>query len=61
MTEQDRLVHAMAEDLEGIARHFGQVKDALQVEDDGGFINMDDIRSKAVVGLSGSVDLRVMR
>ncbi|CAE6406702.1 unnamed protein product [Rhizoctonia solani] len=44
MTEQDRLVHAMAEDLEGIARHFGQVKDALQVEDDGGFINMDDIR-----------------
>ncbi|KAF8704742.1 Autophagy protein Apg17, partial [Rhizoctonia solani] len=45
MTEQDRLVHAMAEDLEGIARHFGQVKDALQVEDDGGVINMDDIRT----------------
>ncbi|CAE6335090.1 unnamed protein product [Rhizoctonia solani] len=45
MTEQDRLVHAMAEDLEGIARHFGQVKDALQVEDDGGVIDMDDIRT----------------
>ncbi|KAG8691409.1 autophagy protein 17 [Ceratobasidium sp. 423] len=46
MTEQDRLVRAMAEDLEGIARHFGQVKDAMQVEDDGGVINMDDIRSE---------------
>ncbi|CAE6443797.1 hypothetical protein ACGC1H_002506 [Rhizoctonia solani] len=45
MTEQDRLVRAMAEDLEGIARHFGQVKDAMQVEDDGGVINMDDLRT----------------
>ncbi|CAE6442611.1 unnamed protein product [Rhizoctonia solani] len=45
MTEQDRLVRAMAEDLEGIARHFGQVKDAMQVKDDGGFINIDDLRT----------------
>ncbi|CAE6475123.1 unnamed protein product [Rhizoctonia solani] len=45
MTEQDRLVRAMAEDLEGVAQHFGQVKDAMQVEDDGGAINADDIRT----------------
>ncbi|CAE6376383.1 unnamed protein product [Rhizoctonia solani] len=45
MTEQDGLVRSMAEDLEGIARHFGQVKDAMQVEDDGGVINIDDLRT----------------
>ncbi|CAE6354086.1 unnamed protein product [Rhizoctonia solani] len=45
MTEQDRLVRAMAVDLESIARHFGQVKDAMQVEDDGGVIEIDDLRT----------------
>ncbi|CAE6510891.1 unnamed protein product [Rhizoctonia solani] len=45
MIKQDRLVRAMAEDLEGIARHFGQMRDAMQVEDDGGVINMDDLRT----------------
>ncbi|KAG9088565.1 autophagy protein 17 [Ceratobasidium sp. UAMH 11750] len=44
MTEQDALVHAMAEDLEGIAKHFGQVRDAMKVEEDGGAINSEDLK-----------------
>lgn len=46
LADRDKLVHAMAEDLEGIARHFGQVKDAMQVEDDGGVLNAEDFQSE---------------
>jgi hypothetical protein len=46
MTEQDGLVHAMAEDLEGIARHFGQVRDAMKVEEDGATIDSEDFKSE---------------
>ncbi|KAG8775002.1 autophagy protein 17 [Ceratobasidium sp. 428] len=44
MTEQNALVHAMAEDLEGIARHFGQVRDAMKVEENGGAISSEDLK-----------------
>lgn len=46
MTEQDGLVHAMAEDLEGIAKHYGQVRDALTVEEGGATINQEDLKSE---------------
>lgn len=44
-TEKDQLVRGMAEDLEGIVRHFGQVKDAMRVEDDGGVIDLEDLKT----------------
>lgn len=46
MTEQDGLVNAMAEDLEGIARHYGQVRDALTVEEGGAIIDQEDLKSE---------------
>lgn len=45
MTEQDGLVNAMAEDLEGIARHYGQVRDALTVEEGGAIIDQEDLKT----------------
>ncbi|QRV89892.1 autophagy protein APG17 [Ceratobasidium sp. AG-Ba] len=45
ITEQDDLVRAMAEDLEGIARHFGQVRDAMKVEENGDVINPEDLQT----------------
>ena len=46
MTDQDGLVNAMAEDLEGIARHYGQVRDALTVEEGGVTIAQEDLKSE---------------
>ncbi|KAG8708229.1 autophagy protein 17, partial [Ceratobasidium sp. 395] len=46
MTEQNALVHAMAEDLEGIARHFGQVRDAMKVEENGAAISSEDLKKQ---------------
>ncbi|KAG9126768.1 autophagy protein 17 [Ceratobasidium sp. 392] len=61
MTEQDSLVHAMAEDLEGIARHFGQVRDAMKVEETGGVINSEDLKileqdTEELVAVIGDID-----
>ncbi|KAG8747338.1 autophagy protein 17 [Ceratobasidium sp. 414] len=56
MTEQDALVRAMAEDLEGIARHFGQVRDAMKVEEDGGAINSEDLKKQDTEELTAVIN-----